>query len=102
VELHIEAGEDILDSEKPSDRGVRRIVGDFGLRNNRGRIANHAGTHSMKNCGSALAGSFQLTVAVNEIINSFPGNSKLARRLNRRPFPELITCRCRQGFFFFF
>jgi len=72
VELHIEQG-GILDSENLQIGVVEGIVGILDCEITVEGFANHAGTTPMKLRKDALLAASKLTVAVNEIINSFPG-----------------------------
>jgi N-carbamoyl-L-amino-acid hydrolase len=72
LELHIEQG-GILDSENLQIGVVEGIVGILDCEITVEGFANHAGTTPMKLRKDALLAASKLTVAVNEVINSFPG-----------------------------
>ena len=72
LELHIEQG-GILESENLQIGVVEGIVGILDCEITVEGFANHAGTTPMKLRKDALLAASKLTVAVNEVINSFPG-----------------------------
>jgi len=73
VELHIEQG-GILDAENLQIGVVEGIVGIVDWEVTVEGFANHAGTTPMKLRQDALLASSKLIIAVNEVINSLPGN----------------------------
>jgi len=73
VELHIEQG-GILDAENLQIGVVEGIVGIVDWEVTVEGFANHAGTTPMKLRQDALLASSKLIIAVNEVINSVPGN----------------------------
>ncbi|TDQ16242.1 N-carbamoyl-L-amino-acid hydrolase [Algoriphagus boseongensis] len=73
LELHIEQG-GILDAEGLQIGVVEGIVGILDVEVTVEGFANHAGTTPMKLRKDAMLAASKLTVAVNEIINSFPGS----------------------------
>ena len=72
LELHIEQG-GIMDSENLQIGVVEGIVGILDCEVTVEGFSNHAGTTPMKLRKDALLAASKLTVAVNEVINSFPG-----------------------------
>lgn len=72
IELHIEQG-GILDNENLHIGVVEGIVGILDVEVTVEGFANHAGTTPMKLRKDAMLSASKLTVAVNEVINSFPG-----------------------------
>jgi beta-ureidopropionase / N-carbamoyl-L-amino-acid hydrolase len=73
LELHIEQG-GILDAENLQIGVVEGIVGIVDWEVTVEGFANHAGTTPMKLRQDALLASSKLIIAVNEVINSLPGN----------------------------
>ena len=73
LELHIEQG-GILESENLQIGVVEGIVGILDCEVIVEGLANHAGTTPMKLRRDALLASSRLIIAVNEVINSVPGN----------------------------
>jgi N-carbamoyl-L-amino-acid hydrolase len=73
LELHIEQG-GILEAENLNIGVVEGIVGIVDIEVTVEGVANHAGTTPMKLRQDALLASSKLIIAVNEVINSLPGN----------------------------
>ena len=73
LELHIEQG-GILEAENLHIGVVEGIVGIMDCEVTVEGVANHAGTTPMKLRQDALLASSKLIIAVNEVINSIPGN----------------------------
>lgn len=73
LELHIEQG-GILDAEGLQIGVVEGIVGILDVEVLVEGFANHAGTTPMKLRKDAMLAASKLTVAVNEIVTSIPGN----------------------------
>jgi beta-ureidopropionase / N-carbamoyl-L-amino-acid hydrolase len=73
LELHIEQG-GILEAENLNIGVVEGIVGIVDIEVTVEGVANHAGTTPMKLRQDALLASSRLIIAVNEVINSVPGN----------------------------
>ncbi len=73
LELHIEQG-GILEAENLNIGVVEGIVGIVDIEITVEGVANHAGTTPMKLRQDALLASSRLIIAVNEVINSLPGN----------------------------
>lgn len=73
LELHIEQG-GILEAENLHIGVVEGIVGIMDCEVTVEGVANHAGTTPMKLRQDALLASSKLIIAVNEVINSLPGN----------------------------
>lgn len=73
LELHIEQG-GILDAEGLQIGVVEGIVGILDVEVTVEGFANHAGTTPMKLRKDAMLAASKLTVAVNEIVTSMPGN----------------------------
>lgn len=73
LELHIEQG-GILEAENLNIGVVEGIVGIVDIEITVEGVANHAGTTPMKLRQDALLASSKLIIAVNEVINSVPGN----------------------------
>ncbi len=73
LELHIEQG-GILEKENLQIGVVEGIVGILDCQVIVEGFANHAGTTPMKQRRDALLASSRLIIAVNEVVNSVPGN----------------------------
>jgi beta-ureidopropionase / N-carbamoyl-L-amino-acid hydrolase len=73
LELHIEQG-GILEAENLNIGVVEGIVGIVDIEVTVEGVANHAGTTPMKLRQDALLAASRLIIAVNEVINSVPGN----------------------------
>lgn len=73
LELHIEQG-GLLEAENLHIGVVEGIVGIMDCEVTVEGVANHAGTTPMKLRQDALLASSKLIIAVNEVINSLPGN----------------------------
>ncbi|MBL7870889.1 MAG: M20 family metallo-hydrolase [Cyclobacteriaceae bacterium] len=73
LELHIEQG-GILEAENLQIGVVEGIVGISDYEVTVEGVANHAGTTPMKLRQDALLASSKLIIAVNDVINSMPGN----------------------------
>jgi N-carbamoyl-L-amino-acid hydrolase len=73
LELHIEQG-GILEAENVHIGVVEGIVGIMDCVITVEGVANHAGTTPMRLRQDALLASSKLIIAVNEVINSMPGN----------------------------
>jgi beta-ureidopropionase / N-carbamoyl-L-amino-acid hydrolase len=73
LELHIEQG-GILEAENLNIGVVEGIVGIVDIEVTVEGVANHAGTTPMKLRQDALLAASKLIIAVNEVINSEPGN----------------------------